>query len=154
MAYALETVTVRNRLNGQLTNVKVLYAQSTKSTRWFSYLLDWRVVNVESQTASTVEYRRNVVLGTIPVKGETSVSTSIPFRAGVRGYWQVYFDYGGKQYKINKNNAQVNPWVSDDKKYVEITVRFEEKLRKTLMRIDFVMNSGNAYFYAEPYGCP
>jgi hypothetical protein len=154
MAFALQTVIVRNKLESPLTNVKVLYAQSNKKTGWWDYATDWRVVDVEDETNVLVQDRTSVVVGSVPVEEETRVSTSILFAEGARGYWQVYFDYNGRQYKIDKNNAQVNPWPVDDKKYVEITVRFEETTNRTRIRIDFVMSSGNAYFYAKQYGCP
>ena len=145
----LKKVTVRNKLDDRLSEVKVLYAQSNKSTSVFGYATNWKKVNVEDPKCSLITDREEVSLGDIPFEKEATVECEIPFGMGVRGYWQVYFRYRGKSYKINKNNAQVNPWYpEDDGQYVEITIRYEEGEK---IRLDFVMRSGNAYFYATSH---
>ena len=145
MAYILKQVIIRNKLDDNIKNVKVLYAQSDKNTNVLAYAFDWSTVNVE--TEAHVLSKKEVLVGDVDRGREVQVECVIPFTF-TRGYWQVYFRYKNSLYKINKNNAMVNPWSQDDEKYVEITVRFEgEKIR-----LDFSLDSGNAYFYATDYG--
>ena len=141
MAHVLKTVTVRNKLDATVENVKVVYAQSDKSTSLVSYAFDWSTVDVESD--AHVISKKQVLIGSIEKCQEVSVDDDIPF-AKTRGYWQVYFQYNNCKYKIDKNNAMMNPFPQDDGKYVEITIRRESDN----IRLDFVMDSGNAYFYA------
>lgn len=143
--YYIRRITVRNKLNAALTNVKVVYGQSKKETGLMAYAFDWRSVNIE--TGHLIIGKTDVRLPDVPVDGEAGENCNVRFFDGLRGYWQVYFEKDGKSFKINKNNAQVNPWPQDDGKYLEITIRYEGDF----IRLDFVMDSGNAYFYAIDY---
>lgn len=144
--YYIRKITVRNKLNAALTNVKVVYGQSKKETSILAYAFDWRTVNIETGYL-ILGKTEEVPLPDIPVNEEAGDNCNVRFFDGLRGYWQVYFDMGNRRFKINKNNAMVNPFSQDDGKYVEITIRYEGNK----IRLDFVMDSGNAYFYAVNY---
>ena len=143
MVYKLNEVIVRNRLSTEIKNVKVVFTESNKSNSVISYLFDWSTVDVES--GYCVRFKKEVIFGDVREKQQIKIRSELPFHGEERCYWQVYFEYQRKKYKINKNNAMVNPWPQDSGKYVEITIRNEG----VYIRLDFVMNSGNAYFYAE-----
>lgn len=144
--YYIRKITVRNRLNSALTNVKVVYGQSKKNTGVMGYLFDLRTVDVETGYL-ILGGTQEVSLPDISVNEEASDDCNVRFYDGLRGYWQVYFDMGNKRFKINKNNAMMNPWPQDGGKYVEITIRYQGDR----IRLDFVMDSGNCYFYAVNY---
>ena len=75
------------------------------------------------------------------VSNKNQIKCSTDFR----GYWQVYWsDKNGGNYRINKNNSQVNVYEMDHENELEITLLHEADF----IRIDFKMTSGNAYFYA------
>ena len=143
MAYMLNKVIVRNKLETEITKVRVVFVQSDKGTSIFSYMFNWSKVDVEY--GNSVCFKKEISVGDVEVDQEVEVHCELSYARGRRYYWQVYFFYGGRKYKINKNNAMVNLWSQDDGEYVEITIRKEA----SNIRLDFVMNSGNAYFYAE-----
>ena len=143
MAYMLNKVIVRNKLETEITKARVVFVQSDKGTSIFSYMFNWSKVDVEY--GNSVCFKKEISVGDVKVDQEVEVDCELSYARGRRYYWQVYFFYGGRKYKINKNNAMVNPWSQDDGEYVEITIRKEA----SNIRLDFVMNSGNAYFYAE-----
>ena len=97
------------------------------------------------QNCKTVKFE----VGDIPAGTSVTKEHKIKFSGDVRGYWQVYFTFNGSSWHIDKNNAQANAWSQDNGTIPEITVRKEvDKLR-----LDFVFNSGNAYFYATVLDC-
>ena len=145
MTYKLEEVIVRNRLDTVINNVRVVFTESNKGRSLLSYIFNWTTVDIES--GDYVRFKKEVVVGEVKEKQQVKTKCELPFYGEERCYWQVYFHYGGRKYKINKNNAMVNPLPQDNRQYVEITVRREG----SNIRLDFVMNSGDAYFYAEQY---
>ena len=138
----LKKIIVRNRLQALIKNVRVVFAQSDKGTNVFSYVFNWSKVDVEC--GNNVRFKKEITVGDVQADQEVEKDVEFSFTGGRRFYWQVYFFYNGRRYKINKNNAMANPWSQDDEKYVEITIRYEGED----IRLDFVMDSGNAYFYA------
>lgn len=141
----LNGVIVRNQLTRQIENVQVVFAHSKKSTSWWAYATDWRTVDIE--TGDYIFGKYEVDVGNLENGGHRTVDKHLPFDDDERGYWQVYFRIGAVKYSIDKNNAQCNPWADDSGKYVEITLR--EELPSKAIRVDFVLPSGNAYFYCH-----
>ena len=139
----MDGISVRNKLNKKITQVMVKYCESNKGTSVLSYTWNWSTVDVESK--ANVRWSQNISVGDIPQCEEKTVAERIGFDESTRGYWQVYFCFDGYNYKINKNNAMANPWAQDAGTKPEITIRKEGEY----IRLDFVFDSGNAYFYAE-----
>ena len=85
-------------------------------------------------------------MGDVKSNEQTSNYQGLDCSSVYRGYWQVYWKrkYSGYEYKINKNNAQMNVWQIDNNDELEITLLYE----KNDIRLNFILPSGNAYFYA------
>ncbi|CAF1215765.1 unnamed protein product [Adineta steineri] len=144
----LSTISVRNKLQYDMKNVKLVYASSYKlqsqSALATEYWFDWRVVNIA--TKQNIDYTIEKDIGDIDSKCD-KISDGCQCSTYYRNYWQLYWEMNEKFYKINKNNAQVNVWKIDDRGELEITVLNEGDQ----IRLDFKLPSGNACFYGEIY---
>ena len=104
------TVTVKNKLQFDITQVTVRYAESVKRQGLF-YRLDPRSVDVELER--NVCWIRNARFDKVPLGGEQKSDYEI-FFGNNRGYWQVYFSYKGKEYKIDPKKAEASLTSSGD----------------------------------------
>ena len=105
------TVTVKNKLQSDITKVTVRYAESVKRQGPFYKLLDPRSVDVELER--NVCWVRNARFDEVPKGGESKSDYEI-FFGNNRGYWQVYFTFEQKEYKIDPENAEASLTSSGD----------------------------------------
>lgn len=145
----LGKITVRNKLESNIENVRVLYGAGDKnqdhSGLGLAYWFDWKTVDLECRQNVVFTTERHI--GDISSESQKS-TTNFVCSTLYRGYWQLYWKIGNIQYKINKNNAQVNVWDMDAGRELEITIMKETDC----IRADFKLPSGNAYFYAAVAG--
>ena len=147
-------VTIRNKLDKKITNVSLVYAAGDKcqardalaTDYWLT--LDGRTIDIVKGYNTIFKSRVTIKFDDIKSKGKQSGKSKLEVSTYFRGYWMVYFTYNGVVYKINKNNAMCNPWPMDRNTELEITIMKEEEY----IRINFLMTSGHAYFYATPAG--
>ena len=118
-------VKVVNNLNDKISEVQVCYAESSKG-RGASYLYNFRTVDIESE--ESINWKNVLNLGEIQSLHDF-VSTENVYFGNNRGYWQVYFNYRGNDYKINKNNANFNLEKKDQEKPVVIEILKKEYTR-------------------------
>lgn len=140
----LGRIIVRNRLRQNITNVRVRYGAGNKpqnhSIIGIEYWFNWATIDLERGT--NVIFQRELLMGDIESRQESD-QPGFDVSTYYRGYWQIYFQINGIQYRINKNNAQVNVHESDNLGDVEITLLHEGER----IRANFQLSSGNAYFY-------
>ena len=136
------TVELWNRLEEEISKMWVVFAESTKS-RGLSYVYNFSVVDVETGTnvnkLETVEF--NAL--TIPAGEAVKSKEKVIFEYN-RHYWQVYFNYKGWCYKIDKNNAMFNLEEKDNGGKLKITLR--SKRNKVLL--DFETETDSDTFHA------
>ncbi|CAF1574322.1 unnamed protein product [Rotaria magnacalcarata] len=150
MPTVLDAVTVQNKLGHRISNVSVLYAASNKLQAEHildvvPYLNDLRTVDI--QTRENIRYTKTTGCDRINSHSQETLD-GFGGSTKYRGYWQVYFRFGNRNYKIDKENAQMNIWRDDHHGTMVITILAESDGR---IRIDMILPSGNAHFYVEEY---
>eukprot|EP01083_Nonionella_stella_P219612 786502_1 len=120
----LGKITVRNKTDAEIKDVKVFFANGDKwsgGNNWIStsviYATDWKWVDIHTNQNILDGTKQTVSLGNINSKEQKSTSG---FRAKhtFRGYWDIQFTKSNARYKINKNNAQCNVWPMDENQEV------------------------------------
>ena len=139
------TVELCNRLEEEISKMWVVFAESSKS-RGLSYVYNFSVVDVETSAnvnkLETVEF--NAL--TIPAGEDVKAKGKVIFKYN-RHYWQVYFNYKGWCYKIDKNNAMFNLEEQDNGGNLKITLR--AKRNKVLL--DFETETDSDTFHATAF---
>ena len=104
------SVVVKNDLDGDVSDLCVLYAES-----------NLRKINVE--TGENVVWKQNVNFNARTVPGKTEIASMerIEF-SGHQSYWQVYYTYDNNCYKLEKDNAQFNLHSTDNGTNVIVTI--------------------------------
>ena len=140
LQFSIDRITVHNKLSAKLSNVKVTFAQSSTPPSGWSRLFDWRTIDVESGV--DMMFRKTVVFGDIGVDEQITADDSLHYAPCYTGYWQMSFDCDGVSHKINPSNARHCSSAQDNRKYVDIAVRYQGDG----IRLDFVMESGIVSF--------
>ena len=141
MVRHLNGVVVSNSLKHDISNFKIIYAESNKASD-ASYLYDYRTVDVERH--KNVLWEKCVEISSeIPAKERRSSNKFINF-GNNRGYWQVYFKCGGSSYKLDKHNAMMNLSDKDNGKVLTVAIIEEENK----IRLNFEVPSGKCHFFA------
>ena len=136
-------VSIRNKLDGDIFDVKLVFASSIKGTGALSYLLNSRFnwANLDNMCGS--DLKTEISIGYVGKGKERSVNKQIEFVNSRCGYWQVWFTYLGKRYAINKN-AQYNPRPIDSGTCPDISIQWEMESK---IRLDCAFRSGHKQFY-------
>lgn len=99
----LKQIIFTNILEDEVSNVVILYCESTKSIHnWY----DIRLVDVE--TLKNVLWFRFLTFQDITIgswKTESKSAENVCFGENF-GYWQLYFTYKGDDYRLEKNNCK------------------------------------------------
>lgn len=148
MSSRISRVVFINRLINTISNVRVIFGQSTKSTSFFSYISDFRGIDIENQ--ENISRRQQINFPDVVSYAQvfSTEKEAIKFEGDMRCYWQIYFEYEGRRYKIDKNNAMMNLESGlDNNSTLDIIVRKEgDKIR-----VNMIIDSGQAYFYFVLY---
>ena len=133
--FSMAGLKVKNRLNANVSNVVVAFAQSPLSTN-----IDWKLVDVSNKI--NIDSLVEVFVGDLKANEEQTILGDIEYTDRKRGYWQVYFNIDDFKYAIKTNKAHANPWRQDHGKIVDITFGKYEKE----FLVEFVFDSGSAHF--------
>lgn len=144
----IQRIVFINRLQSKISNLKITFGLSTKSASFLSYIVDYRNVDIERE--ENIIRRKEINMDYVEPDQQvfSKEGDALEFQEEVRCYWQIYFKYEGRNYKIDKNNAMMNLIPAlDDGCTLDIIVRRDgDKIRANM-----IVDSGQSYSYFQKY---
>lgn len=100
----LKEVSVINGLKDEMSNITIMYCESSKSIHNWLHL-----EGIDVETLKNILWSRSISLQDIvipPLKTHKTSAKQICFGED-DGFWQLYFTYKGSDYKLERNDCEM-----------------------------------------------